>query len=222
MHPIARLLLAVGLSALVHLSLIYGLTLKPPSEGLGVGQVIHARLQPGDPPSVPDSQRKAQADKLPVIERLRRTSPAPAAEVEPGTQALAKVSLTQAPVEAAAGPPPLPVLIDAAIYTPREVDVFPKPVDAIKPPFPRRASDDHVSGAVTLELIIDEYGAVQEARVLEANPEGYFEESALKSFEAARFSPGQKDGKPVRCRLAIKVDFEWDPTASQSVAGPTR
>ncbi len=214
MQPISRVLLAIGLSALAHLSLIFGFTLNLPGSGQGVVQVLHARMQPGDPPSEPSSQSKPRDETSRAATTPRMEPAVPAPEEPAAGQALALASFAQVPVEAAAEP--VPLLAEVAIYTPRELDVFPKPLGAVTPPFPPRASEDRVSGAVTLELIIGQDGTVGEARVLEANPEGYFEESALESFKAARFSPGQKDGVPVRCRLAIKVDFEFDPSASAS------
>ncbi len=218
MQHTVRLLLAVALSALIHLSLIYGFTLKLSAGGASVGHVLHARLQPGDPPTLPDSQEASLEAESQVVAST---------EMEPPSPVPAHESPARAPAESASAPagaplPPVPLLADTSVYPSRDLDVFPKPLTAIKAPFPPRASDDQISGAVTLELIIDEHGAVGDVKVVEANPEGYFEDAAVETFKAARFSPAQKDGKPVRCRLAIKVDFDLDPNASESVARAIR
>ena len=58
-------------------------------------------------------------------------------------------------------------------------------------------------------LLIDEFGVVNEASVVEAHPEGYFEESTLSVFRAARFSPAQKQGHAVKSRVLLQVRFVY-------------
>ncbi len=58
-----------------------------------------------------------------------------------------------------------------------------------------------------LLLLIDEFGAVNEASVVEAQPEGYFEETTLSVFRATRFSPAQKQGHPVKSRVLLQVKY---------------
>ena len=56
-------------------------------------------------------------------------------------------------------------------------------------------------------LLIDEFGVVNDASIVEAEPPGYFEEAALAVFRAARFSPAQKQGKPVKSRALLQVNY---------------
>ena len=65
-----------------------------------------------------------------------------------------------------------------------------------------------MSGRVTLLLLIDELGSVVEASVVEADPAGYFEEAAVDTFRGVLFSPGMRDGRPVKSRLVVEVAFE--------------
>jgi TonB family protein len=59
-----------------------------------------------------------------------------------------------------------------------------------------------------IELLkIDEFGSVQDVTVVNAEPAGYFEESASQAFKAAHFSPAQRDGHPVRSQIVVKVRF---------------
>ena len=56
-------------------------------------------------------------------------------------------------------------------------------------------------------LLIDEFGGVNEASVVESQPEGYFEDAALAVFRAARFSPAQKQGRAVKSRVLLQVKY---------------
>jgi protein TonB len=67
---------------------------------------------------------------------------------------------------------------------------------------------------VTLLLLVDETGQVHECSVVDARPEGIFEEAALGAFRSARFSPGRKDGRNVRSRVLVKVVFNPDQATS--------
>lgn len=59
-------------------------------------------------------------------------------------------------------------------------------------------------------MLLDENGLVTDVTVLESNPPGYFEEAAKKAFLHAKFTPGMKDGQPVKTVLNIQVQFSND------------
>jgi protein TonB len=102
----------------------------------------------------------------------------------------------------------MPLLQDPAWYLPREIDVYPRPAVPVRPVYPARALDEGVGGRVTLLLLVDENGLVHEVSVVEAEPEGYFEESSVAAYQAARFEPARKDGRRVRSRILVRVLFD--------------
>ena len=53
-------------------------------------------------------------------------------------------------------------------------------------------------------------GRVMDVGVVSAAPSGVFEESAVKAFRDARFSPAQKNGRPVRALVLIEVVYDWE------------
>jgi len=203
----------------MHLSLLYGVRLRAPSS-TPMQSVLHARLRAPEPFAMPSTQPTSPPRQ--VREPLVKKPSVLPVDNQPQPQA----------VEQSASLPPVlakqstrlevPLIIDTTFYSVRELDIFPKSLEAVTPPFPQRASEEKISGIVTLELLIDETGRVREAKVLEATPAGYFEDAAVESFKAARFAPGEKDGKPVRCRLAIKVDFRFDPDGAEHLTRATR
>ncbi len=93
-------------------------------------------------------------------------------------------------------------------YTGRDLDVLPMPRGPVEPVFPLNAQLQGVSGKVTLELSIDPTGRLIDLTVVSADPPGFFEESARAALSAVAYSPGMKDGRPVRSRIRTTIVFE--------------
>lgn len=85
------------------------------------------------------------------------------------------------------------------------------PIVAITPEYPERAKRSGAEGFVTLEFTVDRRGQVRDPRVLEAEPRGIFERSALQAIERFRYRPRVVNGKAlavtgVRTRLRFSLD----------------
>jgi len=65
-----------------------------------------------------------------------------------------------------------------------------------------------VHGVVILLLLIDEFGVIRDISVAEANPAGYFEESAMQAFRGKPFTPAIKGGRAVKSRVLIRVQYD--------------
>jgi TonB family protein len=59
-------------------------------------------------------------------------------------------------------------------------------------------------------VLIDEAGRVAEASVLDAQPEGLFEEAARQAFLRSVFQPAERAGRAARRRVNVKVEFDPD------------
>lgn len=201
----ARLLVACSLSLLLHLALLLGIPVYPTG---GVPQVvspIYARLEPAanrEPQPRVATLTPAEKTGTPVLEDVR---PEPAA---------AKAEPKREPRQAATGPASAPIAgieiplsRDPTYYPARQLDVYPQLLAPIKLDYPERAAAQRLDGHLLLLLLIDEFGIVNEASVVEARPEGYFEEAALSVFRATRFSPAQKQGQPVKSRVLLQVSY---------------
>lgn len=79
-----------------------------------------------------------------------------------------------------------------------------KQVDAA---YPDLAKKGQVEGRVLVEVIIGIDGSVESAKVVAAEPEGFFEEAALAAAKQWRFSPAMQRDKPVRVRYQIPFRF---------------
>jgi protein TonB len=204
-----RLVLALALSVAVHLSLIYGIAVGPGE--LAPARTIVARL----------ASEAVAARRVPEARRAQREATLPVASGDRGQAAEFKATEPQTVREAASLARPeesalphvdVPLIVDPAWYAANDLDLYPRPVTPVDPEYPESAAG--ISGAVSLLLKIDEFGAVQEVTVVNAEPAGYFEDSASQAFKAAHFSPAQRDGRPVRSRIVVKVRFEPQVQAS--------
>lgn len=90
----------------------------------------------------------------------------------------------------------------------RELDVRPGIMTRTEPEYPEAAARRFLSGRVVVRLYIGEDGRVEKVDVLAAEPPGYFEDAAARAFLAARFSPGMKNGRPVKVQMTLEVNFD--------------
>jgi periplasmic protein TonB len=91
-------------------------------------------------------------------------------------------------------------------WTTDRLDVRPQIKTHVMPEYPSDVLSG-VKGRVVLELYISPQGTLDRVRVVRAEPPGRFEDSALKAFSAARFTPGLRKGKPVRSLLRVEVTY---------------
>lgn len=206
--PLSRALL---LSAVLHLALLGLIQVAPVSYEAAV-TVLQVNLpEPGvaESAAIPAVTEHGQA----VAELSPATRQVPPALAEaPAPQAIAQAA---EPAQPAAKTEPaatlsLPSPVDMRWYGAREVDSHPRALSRIEPAYPEAARRRGQTGWVKLRLMIDEYGKVMEAEVVEASPVGVFDAATLQAFEQARFEPAKRQGRPVRYEGYFRVMFELD------------
>lgn len=74
------------------------------------------------------------------------------------------------------------------------------------PIYPAQAQKERVEGIVTLEIDIDETGAVSEARVVRG-PGAGLNEAAQRAARKLRFSPAMEDGVPIAVTVGYRYRF---------------
>ena len=203
--PWRRLALACALSAAVHIALLSGVPVNPTGGALNVVTTITARL-------VSAVAESAAQDELPAAPAAEL--PAPALRDDPAAKPAASTAALKPASSPAATPSTgldIPLIRDPVYYSPRELDAFPAALAPIQPACPETATAQRVNGQVRLLVLIDEFGLVNDASVLDAQPAGYFEEPTLAAFRAARFSPAQRQGHAVKSRATLLVKFICNP-----------
>ena len=91
-----------------------------------------------------------------------------------------------------------------------EVDQPPRAVRTFPPQYPFIAKRDNITGRVVLRFVVDVDGNAKEAEVAQSEPEGVFDEAALKALERYKFKPAIKGGKPVNCIVKLPIAFTMD------------
>jgi outer membrane biosynthesis protein TonB len=122
--------------------------------------------------------------------------------MEPGESADGALALP--PPAANAAPvvsPPVLTSADATVYSVESPGVQPPVIYSPKlPPIP--PADPTARGTNTMELLIDEAGAVQHAR-LTSTPMRMSDMMLLSPAKTWKFHPALKDGRPVKYRLTM-------------------
>jgi periplasmic protein TonB len=192
-----RVAAALALSLLAHLvfaGLIRGGSVAV-SHRASVQQYIHARLNEPAPPTLPD-----------VPPAAREVNPARSAPRSEDTSVSASPIARSVPTRrdstltAASA-------VDAKYYSARELDVYPAPLAPFVMNFTGKAAAARGSGYALLAITLDATGAVTQVQLLEAEPAGYFDDDAMKSVAATRFTPALKNGRAVKTRIVVRIDY---------------
>jgi protein TonB len=104
--------------------------------------------------------------------------------------------------------------------TSTRAETSPKPVRFVEPEYTREAQRKNIRAQVVVEVLVDERGRVQDAKILERfllgkedTPEpvaelGYgLEEAAVAAAERWMFRPARQNGKPVRSYYQLTISF---------------
>lgn len=203
----SRLLVACSLSLLLHLALLLGVPVNPTGGVSNAAATIHARLEPAA-----NSERQHGPQEAALTLPKKMAAPASeeaqpesvAAKVEPKRES--KPTATEIPASPS-GDTESRLTHGPTYYPAKQLDVYPQPLMPIKLTYPDAAAAQRIDGRLLLLLLIDEFGVVNEVSVVEAQPEGHFEEAALPVFRATRFFPAQKQGHPVKSRVLLQVNY---------------
>lgn len=82
----------------------------------------------------------------------------------------------------------------------------PVPVRTVAPEYPEELRRAGTSGVVTISILIDEKGNVQEPKVIKTTHEG-FSQPAVDAITKWKFKPAKKDGAIVSMRVSIPIQF---------------
>lgn len=75
------------------------------------------------------------------------------------------------------------------------------------PQYPESLKGSGIQGMVILEAVIDEKGCVESVTIIQkVNPT--LDQLAKQMVNSWRFKPAMKDGKPVRVKVRIPVEFK--------------
>ena len=187
-----RLACGLALSLLAHLSLIF--IMRPITAEYAPRTPLQVEIQnlapePDAPLSVP-APPDAAADSgpaTPVVESARPEPVRPIPGAVPDLQADPRLPLDR-------------------YFASTDVDVRAEPLNDPDLVYPARAYQMRVRGKVTLRILINERGGVDDVTVIEVEPRGFrFEEAALEATRALKFSPAQRFGIRVKSQKTLEI-----------------
>jgi protein TonB len=130
--------------------------------------------------------------------------PAPADDAPRFTIALGPATPAAATAESSAGTAPA---ADDHVAFPEDGVSSPATLArGAAPSYPAGARGEGFEGDVPLEIVVSRAGEVESARLLSRRGHG-LDEAALAAVRRYRFTPAQKDGRPVRVRMRWTVQF---------------
>ncbi len=158
-------------------------------------------------------QMGAAGSDLTAVERLlsnetaaARPAPAPVAAPQPSQaqQAAALAAQQQAAAEAARKKAEAEAAAAAAAQV-----APPKRIKTVPPVPPKSAADRGINGWVVVSFTIMQNGLIGDAKVVESQPKGIFDEAAIQAVSQWRYEPPLRaDGKPATFETKIKLKFD--------------
>jgi protein TonB len=199
-HLVGAVAMLVGTSAVFGLMLVLNATAKLPDEEPGKEIVAFEVKTPPPPPNRPKPKPKRTPPKRSAA------PPPPSGLLAAGVGGL-DFGLGDAGGWGAMGEELLGE-VNQTVMTDEAVDEQPRPLTQSAPEYPRRARAQGIAGRVVLSFLIDRDGAVQDVRVLSAEPPGWFEEAAQEAVRSWSFEPARYQGAPVPVRREIPLEFD--------------
>lgn len=209
-----RLLVAIEISLVLHLAIIFGIQIGAVERSVMPRPAIEARIVTMPPahqkPAPPQTQILVKAIDRPVKSRVEDyrppVRPLPADAQKPEAEAL-KPGMPAAAASPTMVHAPLPP--DPTYYPASEVDEHPALIGAARPAYPEKAAAANVKGDVLVLFLLNENGTVDEVSVLEQNPPGYaLDEAVIEWLQHAQFKPAMRRGRAVKMRVVYRVTFE--------------
>jgi protein TonB len=77
------------------------------------------------------------------------------------------------------------------------------------PDYPHALRQEGITGSVTVEFVVDTTGRVLSAEAVRSTHRG-FVEPAVRAVLRWKFEPGKLNGRPVRFRMAVPIEFNGE------------
>lgn len=216
---VQRPLAAVWVSLGLHAAVIALVQIAPPGVTGSDRSVIEARLVSAHAEISAGETPNDASNEIPMLAPSKSAEALPVTQIAPLPESIPPAIAAQTLVKVPAAPPlaptPAPTLaitsaVDLNYYSARDIDVLPHALREIVPDYPVDADRQQVSGKVRLLLKLEADGHVSDIEVVRSDPPGVFDDSAIKAFRDARFTPALKNGRPVRALVLIEVTFDWE------------
>jgi len=93
------------------------------------------------------------------------------------------------------------------VFEAYELDQAPQPIVRVPPQYPYGARERGIEGAVQVRMLVTADGTVGDIQILDARPEGIFEDSVRRTVPQWKFAPGKVQGKAVTAWVVTTIHF---------------
>ncbi|MCD4690988.1 TonB family protein [bacterium] len=124
-------------------------------------------------------------------------------EIAPSDDAAAEETIASTELNVDAPPEPPPALTRTEFFM--SYDEPPVVTRHVQPVYPPMARDAEVEGVVVVQLDIDEFGNVVNARIVQSVP--MLDQAALDAVRQWKFKPAKQRDEPVPVRYAVPIRF---------------
>ena len=202
---LSALLWMLGGSGLVFLTIIYMNGMQEAPKKQEVSQQTRFQVKP-PPPKPP--KKKVEKKQVKQTRKSSAPPPAPLAELSQGLSGL-DLGLPSYQIQDV-GQVDQTILgnTDNVVMTSDTVDIPPRAKQRPALEYPARAKAKEIEGYVVLSILISTDGKVDSYKVLEAEPSGVFEDTAIKNIQRWLFEPARYDGKAVETWATQTIRFE--------------
>jgi len=104
--------------------------------------------------------------------------------------------------------PPRPKAERGSLQSIADVDREPVSINRVLPGYTARARAFRHEGTITLTVLVDENGRVEDARVIQGIEGSDLDDAALKAVRKWTFEPAMKDGVPVKVWKTERIAFK--------------
>ena len=87
-----------------------------------------------------------------------------------------------------------------------KVDEAPVPIRTVAPAYPAALRQANIQGLVSVQIVVDEAGAVIACDVVKSTRDE-FRQPSVEAIQAWKFKPSKVAGKPVKVRLTVPLKF---------------
>lgn len=94
------------------------------------------------------------------------------------------------------------------VFEAYELDQPPQVIVKVPPVYPYKARERGIEGVVQIKVLVNTDGTVGRLHILDARPEGYFEQSVMRAVPNWKFNPGKIEGDAVTAWVVTNVRFQ--------------
>lgn len=194
--------LAVTILLLIGMPVLLRFTSPPKKESTSDAIKLLSAMRIKPPPPKKKEIRKEEKPPPRVHPKLKQIMPK-----------LDNMSLLDVPFQfdlGLQGDQGMQLSLGVKIWDEAQVDSKPIALFRVKPVYPQNAMNKNINGRVTIKLLVDRDGTVKTVEVLEAEPEGMFEEATVNAVSQWRFQPAKVQGTAVACWVKTSINYELE------------